>query len=161
MRMRPNPEKASTSPLGPLQRSISITVGSVAKRCWSMKRSLMLPLAWPNSMVNIAEGCPRLDARDVTARPWNTSRKSPSPPAGRLLDASTFPPRVVAEIPDVPNSNSGPPQSLCLTPDESLVLVSAPNHIDPSDPKKLMADDYVSVVDLEASPPRVIDKVMV
>ena len=78
-----------------------------------------------------------------------------------VLDASTFPPRVVAEIPNVPNSNSGPPQSLCLTPDERLVLVSAPNHIDPHDPTKLIPDDYVSVVDLEASPPRVIEKVIV
>ena len=86
---------------------------------------------------------------------------SPQPDSVLVLDASTFPPRVVAEIPDVPNSNSGPPQSLCLTPDERLVLVSAPNHIDPSDPTKLIADDYVSVVDLEASPPRVIDTVMV
>jgi len=86
---------------------------------------------------------------------------SPQPDSVLVLDASTFPPRVVAEIPNVPNSNSGPPQSLCLTPDERLVLVSAPNHIDPSDPTKLIADDYVSVVDLEASPPRVIDTVMV
>ena len=88
-------------------------------------------------------------------------RASPQPDSVAILDASTFPPRVVAEISNVPNSNSGPPQSLCLTPDERLVLVSAPNHIDPSDPKKLIADDYVSVVDLEASPPRVIDRVMV
>src|SRR5262249_55493504 len=86
---------------------------------------------------------------------------SPQPDSVVILDASTFPPRVVAEIPNVPNSNSGPPQSLCLTPDERLVLVSAPNHIDPRDPTKLMADDYVSVVDLEASPPRVVDTVMV
>jgi len=86
---------------------------------------------------------------------------SPQPDSVVVLDASTFPPRVVAEIPNVPNSNSGPPQSLCLTPDERLVLVSAPNHIDPHDPTKLIPDDYVSVVDLEASPPRVIEKVIV
>ena len=86
---------------------------------------------------------------------------SPQPDSVVVLNASAFPPRVVAEIPNVPNSNSGPPQSLCLTPDERLVLVSAPNHIDPHDPTKLIADDYVSVVDLEATPPRVIEKVMV
>jgi hypothetical protein len=83
MRMRPNPEKASPSPLGPLQRSISIAAGSVAKRYWSMKRSWRVPLAWPNAMVNIAEGCPRLDARDVRARAWKTSSQSPRPPVGR------------------------------------------------------------------------------
>ncbi len=85
----------------------------------------------------------------------------PQPDSIVILDASTFPPRVVAEIPHVPNSNSGPPQSVCLTPDETLVLVSAPNHIDPNDPTKLIADDYVSVVDLETTPPMVIDKVIV
>ena len=41
---------------------------------------------------------------------------SPQPDSVVVLDASTFPPRVVAEISNVPNSNSGPPQSLCLTP---------------------------------------------
>jgi hypothetical protein len=84
--MNPHPKKALPSPVGLLQKSSSIAVGSVAKRCWSVQRALMLPLAWPHSMVTIAEGCPRLDARDVTARPWKTSIKSHSPPAGRYLE---------------------------------------------------------------------------
>src|SRR5499427_6369829 len=74
---------------------------------------------------------------------------SPQPDSVVILDASTFPPRVVAEVPNVPNTNSGPPQSVCLTPDEKLVLVSAPNHVDPQDPTKVIADDYVSVLDLD------------
>ena len=43
-----------------------------------------------------------MDARDVTARPWNTSRKSPSPPAGRLLEETHGTPlhgkRVVLDV---------------------------------------------------------------
>src|SRR5262249_26865055 len=85
----------------------------------------------------------------------------PQPDSVVILAASAFPPRVVAEIPNVPNTNSGPPQSVCLTPNEKLVLVSAPNHVDPQDPTKVIADNYVSVLDLEASPPRVIDTVAV
>src|SRR5262249_56915141 len=112
--------------------------------------------AWAGKLIVIAN-----DGKEPHRDGSYSVLTSPQPDSVVILDASTFPPRVVAEIPDVPNSNSGPPQSLCLTPDERLVLVSAPNHIDPSDPKKLIADDYVSVVDLEASPPRVIDRVMV
>jgi DNA-binding beta-propeller fold protein YncE len=88
-------------------------------------------------------------------------REMPLPDTVTILDASAWPPRMIAEIEGVPNSNSGPPQSMCITPEEKLVLVSSPNHIDPADKTKVIPDDYVSVLDLEASPPRVIDKVAV
>jgi len=84
--MRANPERASTPPLGPLQRHISTAVGSVVKRCWSMKRSLRWWLARPSFVVSIGAACLRLTAQDVTVRPWSTSSKSNSPPKGRLLD---------------------------------------------------------------------------
>src|SRR5712691_7418067 len=84
--MSPNPERASTSPLGPLQRNISTAVGSVVKRGWSMKRSLMRWLARPRFVVSIGAACLRLTAQDVTVRPWSTSSKSNSPPKGRLLE---------------------------------------------------------------------------
>src|SRR4029434_9466604 len=84
--MSPTPERASTSPLGPLQRNLSPAVGSVVKRWWSRKRSLMWWLARPSFVVSIGAACRRLTAQDVTVRPWNTSSKDPSPPAGRLLD---------------------------------------------------------------------------
>ena len=84
--MSANPERASTSPLGPLQRNISTAVGSVVKRCWSMKRSLMRWLARPSFVVSIGAACLRLTAQDVTVRPWSTSSKSNSPPKGRLLE---------------------------------------------------------------------------
>src|SRR2546422_2149239 len=86
--MSPNPERASTSPLGPLPRNISTAVGSVVKRWWSMKRSLMRWLARPSFVVSIGAACLRLTAQDVTVRPWSTSSKSNSPPKGRLLDKS-------------------------------------------------------------------------
>jgi len=50
-----------------------------------MKRSLMLLLEQPNSAVSIRAACLGLGAQDVTARPWNTSTKSHSPPAGRFV----------------------------------------------------------------------------
>jgi DNA-binding beta-propeller fold protein YncE len=85
----------------------------------------------------------------------------PLPDSITIFDASTWPPRAIAEIDGVPNSNSGPPQSVCITPDEKLVLVSTPNRVDPKDRTKLIPEDYVSVVDVETKPARVIDKVAV
>ena len=112
--------------------------------------------AWAGKLIVIAN-----DGKEPHRDGSYSVLASPQPDSVVILDASTFPPRVVAEIPNVPNSNSGPPQSVCLTPDEKLVLVSAPNHVDPQDKTKVIADDYVSVLDLEASPPRVINMVAV
>jgi len=51
-----------------------------------MKRSLMWWLARPSFVVSLGAACLSLTAQNVTARPWNTSSKSPSPPKGRLLE---------------------------------------------------------------------------
>jgi DNA-binding beta-propeller fold protein YncE len=72
-----------------------------------------------------------------------------------IIDLKASPPKVIAEVP-APVSVSGPPLSVALTPDESLVLVTASNKIDPSDPTKQTPDNRVSVIDLKASPPKVI-----
>src|SRR5262245_51874183 len=53
-----------------------------------MKPSLMSRLEQPNFAVSIRAACPCWGAQDVTARPWNTSTKSHSPPAGRFVQES-------------------------------------------------------------------------
>jgi DNA-binding beta-propeller fold protein YncE len=72
-----------------------------------------------------------------------------------IIDLKASPPRIIAEV-QAPVSVSGPPLSVALTPDESLALVTASNKIDPSDPTKQTPDNRVSVIDLTASPPKVI-----
>ncbi len=84
--------------------------------------------------------------------------QNPPPDNLTLIDVSAFPPRVVGEV-DVPTSVAGPPLSVAITPDERLALVTMAQRIDPSDPGKLVSGDRVSVVDLKASPPRVIAQV--
>lgn len=81
----------------------------------------------------------------------------PNPPADTVtvIDVGATPPRVVAEIP-APTSVVGPPLSVALTPDEGLALVTAAQKIDPGDPTKQIPDNRVSVIDLKASPPRVV-----
>src|SRR5262249_54410669 len=52
-----------------------------------------------------------------------------------------------------------PPMTIAITPDEKLALVSAANRVDPKDNTKTATDNYMQIVDLEASPPRIIDRV--
>jgi DNA-binding beta-propeller fold protein YncE len=72
-----------------------------------------------------------------------------------IIDLQASPPRVVTEV-QAPVSVSGPPLSVALTPDEGLALVTASNKVDPADPTKQTPDNRVSVIDLKASPPKVI-----
>lgn len=80
-----------------------------------------------------------------------------NPPADTvaIIDLKASPPRIVAEL-DAPASVVGPPLSVALTPDENLALVTAAMKIDPQDPTKTVADNRLSVIDLKASPPKVI-----
>src|SRR5262245_21684599 len=81
--------------------------------------------------------------------------RNPAPDTLTIIDLGASPPKVLAEIP-VPGSVVGPPFSVALTPDERLALVTSAMKIDPSDPSKQIPDNRLSVVDLTASPPRVI-----
>jgi DNA-binding beta-propeller fold protein YncE len=72
-----------------------------------------------------------------------------------IIDLKASPPRVIAEV-NAPVSVVGPPLSVAITPDESLALVTASSKVDPNDATKQTPDNRVSVIDLKASPPRVI-----
>jgi DNA-binding beta-propeller fold protein YncE len=72
-----------------------------------------------------------------------------------IIDLKASPPRVIAEV-NAPVSVVGPPLSVAITPDESLALVTASAKVDPNDATKQTPDNRVSVIDLKASPPRVI-----
>ena len=52
--------------------------------------------------------------------------------------------------------NGAPFKDVAVAPDESIALVAASTKIDPSDPKKTVPDNRLSVIDLKASPPAVI-----
>ncbi len=62
---------------------------------------------------------------------------------------------MVAEL-NVPGSWSSPPQSVAITPDESIALVGNSTIIDPSDPSRTIVDDTLSVIDLTLPVPAVI-----
>lgn len=66
-----------------------------------------------------------------------------------IIDLKATPPKVIAEI-AAPTNVAGPPSTVAISPDESLVLVTAHSKIDPQDPKKLVADNRLTVIDLKA-----------
>ncbi|MBI3374883.1 MAG: YncE family protein [Betaproteobacteria bacterium] len=80
---------------------------------------------------------------------------NPAPDTVSIIDLGTYPPKLLAEL-AVPASVVGPPLSVALAPDESIALVTSAEKIDPKDPTKRIPDNRVSVIDLKASPPRVI-----
>jgi DNA-binding beta-propeller fold protein YncE len=84
----------------------------------------------------------------------NTVPANPAPDTVTILDIGVSPPKILGEL-QVPNSVVGPPQSVAVSKDESFALVTAAMKLDPADPKKLVPDDKLSVIDLKANPPAV------
>ena len=78
-----------------------------------------------------------------------------------IIDIGAYGPKLRATV-EVPNSIFGPPTNLAITPDEKLALVAEAVHLDPgASPPKFVPSDVVHVIDLEASPPRIVDSVRV
>lgn len=84
----------------------------------------------------------------------------PAPPDSLVvLDASRFPPVVKATIEGgLEHTVQGPPQAVAVTPDGKLAIVAAPTRYDYAAKKELF-DNFLQIVDLEATPPALIGKV--
>jgi 6-phosphogluconolactonase (cycloisomerase 2 family) len=95
------------------------------------------------------------DGKAVLVDGVNTVPANPAADSVTIIDLNSTPPKAVAEVP-VPTSVVGPPSSVAIARDESFALVTAATKVDPGDPKKLVPDDKLTVIDLEASPPKVL-----
>jgi len=86
-----------------------------------------------------------------------TVRIVANPPADTvtILDLGATPPRIMATV-QAPHSVVGPPTSVAITPDERLGLVASAQRIDPANPTRTIADNRLSVIDLRATPPVVV-----
>ena len=80
---------------------------------------------------------------------------NPAPDTVTVIDLNASPPKVIGEV-NAPTSVVGPPQSVAISKDESYALVTGAFKIDPTDPKKVVPNDALSVIDLKANPPTVI-----
>jgi DNA-binding beta-propeller fold protein YncE len=93
------------------------------------------------------------DNKAVLVDGVNTVPPNARPDTVTIIDLNVSPPRVVAEIGNVPGGWSAPPQSVAVTPDESIALVTSSAKIDPANAQKTVFNDVLSVIDLKASPP--------
>lgn len=67
-------------------------------------------------------------------------------------------PKVVQSI-EVPTSVVGPPTAIWVAPDETWAIVTSATKADPAAPGGAAANDQVSVIDLKARPPKVVQQV--
>lgn len=84
-------------------------------------------------------------------------RTVPNPPSDTVsvIDLTSNPPRIIGEV-EAPISVTGVAQSIAVAPDESFSIVTQSMRLNPQDPSKLVPGNAVTVIDLQARPPRVI-----
>jgi hypothetical protein len=76
-----------------------------------------------------------------------------------VIDLNHYPPRLLGQV-NAPNSLTGAPTGVAIAPDESYVLVSGEQKLDPADNTKIIPDDTLAVIDLaNPSAPKVIQTV--
>jgi len=112
-----------------------------------------LPLLGSGAVAQVA-----VSANDNKAILVNGANVVPDKPAAdtvTIIDLGASPPKVIGEV-KAPASVVGPPQSVALARDESFALVTGAFKVDPADPKKVVPDNKLSVIDLKAKPPTVI-----
>jgi DNA-binding beta-propeller fold protein YncE len=84
--------------------------------------------------------------------------KNPPADTVSIIDVAQYPPKVIATV-AAPASVVGAPTSIWISPDESFVIVTAATKIEPQNPDRIVPDDRVSVIDLKASPPKVVQQI--
>jgi WD40 repeat protein len=72
-----------------------------------------------------------------------------------LIDVSRYPPTIKATI-EVPGSVVGPPMAAWIAKDESWAIVTSATKADPAGKSGIAPDDRVNVLDLTASPPKIV-----
>ena len=83
----------------------------------------------------------------------------PAPPDSLVvIDVAQSPPAVIATLEGLEHTVQGPPQAVAITPNGKLAIVAAPTRYD-YDAKKELFDNFLQVVDLDASPPKLLAKV--
>src|SRR3954467_3361660 len=75
-----------------------------------------------------------------------------------VIDASQFPPKITAVVEEVEHTIAGPPQAVAIPPDGKLAPPGARSQYDYAAQKESFGT-YLQLVDLEASPPRLLGRV--
>jgi DNA-binding beta-propeller fold protein YncE len=122
----------------------------MTSRLSSVLALLALPILSSGALAQLAVSAN--DNKAVLIDGVNTVPQNPPPDTVTIIDLSASPPKIIGEV-QAPTSVVGPPSSVAVAADESIALVTAATKIDPADPKKVVPDNKVSVIDLKASPP--------
>ena len=94
------------------------------------------------------------DAHTVLVDGKQIADKGAKPDSVSIIDLSGEP-RILATV-EAPGSVVGPPTAITIAPDESFAIVTGATKADPAAPGGIGPDDQVSVIDLTASPPKVV-----
>jgi DNA-binding beta-propeller fold protein YncE len=112
-----------------------------------------LPLVANSSTAQIAVSAN--DNKAILVNGVTVVADNPAADSINMIDLGVSPPKVIGEV-KAPASVVGPPQSVAVSKDESYALVTGAFKVDPADPKKVVPNDALSVIDLKAKPPAVI-----
>jgi DNA-binding beta-propeller fold protein YncE len=75
-----------------------------------------------------------------------------------VIDASRSPPVVKGLVEGLEHTVQGPPQAVAVTPDGKVAIVAAPTRYDYATKKELF-DNFLQVVDIESTPPKLLGRV--
>ncbi len=114
---------------------------------------VMCGIAHADIIVSMNDNHTVLDAQANQVAPANAK-----PDNVDLIDVASYPPRIVATF-DAPGSVVGPPLAVWVAHDESWAILTAATKADSQGKSGISPDDRVSVVDLAAKPPRVVQSV--
>jgi DNA-binding beta-propeller fold protein YncE len=147
----------------------AITKGDVMARM----RKLAIPLLCLSVLAGCSTPAPIAGKRQLMIvgndekQSWDDAGKGVISAPGRdtvsVIDIGTDPlaPKIIASLP-LANTIVGPPTNLAITPDAGLALVAnSMNVVQEGGAYKLVPDNRLWVIDLDASPPALIDTVTV
>ena len=97
------------------------------------------------------------DAHTVLTNGAQVAPAEAGPDTLSVIDFGQSPPKVVDTI-EVPGSVVGPPMAVAVSKDESFAIITSATRADPAGPAGILPDDRVTVVDLTAHPPAIVQR---
>jgi DNA-binding beta-propeller fold protein YncE len=110
--------------------------------------ALLAPALAARADIAISSNDPKVTLLNGNA----TAVANPPADTATIIDLKSNPPKVIATI-DAPGSVAGPPQAVAISADESWAIITAASK---QEGGKLAVDSKVSVIDLKANPPKVV-----
>jgi DNA-binding beta-propeller fold protein YncE len=121
---------------------------------WGTALALMLAAGTASAQIAVSGN----DNRRRLVNGQNQLVTNPPADTATIIDMGGARPRVLGEV-ALSHSVVGPPNSVAITPDERFAIVTSAERIDPANPSRAIPDNRVQVVDLRATPPRVVQTI--